>query len=90
MAHRAVAVGSAVVGFGAGTLAGKDAGIEYVGDKRIHPHHFRHSYSIYMVDRISIRKLQELLGHSDINTTAHYLQYSEKDIGDDVEKAWED
>lgn len=68
--------------------AGNDVGISKIGDKLLHPHHLRHSYAVYMIDRIQLKKLQELLDHSDINMTIHYLQYSTKDIEKDVEEAW--
>lgn len=67
---------------------GRKCGIVNVGRTSLHAHHFRHSYAVYMADKISIKKLQELLAHSDINMTAHYLQYSSKDIEKDIEEAW--
>ena len=67
---------------------GRRSGIEMVGKKPLHVHHFRHSFAVYMADKTSLKKLQELLAHSDINMTAHYLQYSSKDIEKDIEEAW--
>ncbi len=67
---------------------GAKAGITRIGDKGLHPHHFRHSFAVFMVDKINIKKLQELLCHSDVSTTTVYLQYASKDIEKDVEEAW--
>jgi site-specific recombinase XerD len=42
--------------------------------KSIHPHTFRHSFAINSVRHgVDIRRLQQVLGHSNINTTAVYL-----------------
>lgn len=44
--------------------------------KEIHPHSFRHSFAIhYMNNGGNILRLQELLGHADIETTFHYLKF---------------
>lgn len=56
------------------------AGIDYIGEKRPHPHHFRHSFSIHFIQSghttvEDLRFLQEYLGHSNINTTTTYLQF---------------
>jgi len=66
----------------------EDVGIKRVGSRKMHAHVFRHSYAIHLLDKINIRTLQNLLGHSNINTTAHYLQYSTKDIEKKLEEAW--
>lgn len=78
--------------------AGKKAGIK-VGEKQIkgkvysslHPHHFRHSYAIRWVkkskgDWNALRKLQMILGHASINTTAKYLQFGPLEVREDVDK----
>lgn len=60
---------------------GVQAGIERVGSKRLHPHHLRHSFAVHAV-RTSVktaedlRKLQMYMGHANIATTSHYLQFS--------------
>lgn len=64
------------------------AGIPDIGKHHIHPHIFRHSYSVYMVDRVGLKKLQDLLEHADIGMTAHYLQYSIADVEKDIEEAF--
>ncbi len=54
-----------------GTLAGID----------IHPHTFRHSFAIHLVrSGVDIRRLQLLLGHSNLNTTQVYLQFRDQDL----------
>jgi len=59
---------------------GAKAGIEKVGQKKLHVHHLRHSHCIAYVKRNNslegLRKLQRKLGHANIETTAHYLQYA--------------
>lgn len=65
--------------------AGRRAGVEFVGSKRIHPHHFRHSFAVYQVRNNlhtieDLRMLQRYMGHSDIGQTAHYLQFSSDDM----------
>ena len=48
-----------------------------------HPHHFRHSFSIYYLQNnkepSSLSMLQQQLGHSSINITSDYLQFSQDD-----------
>jgi site-specific recombinase XerD len=49
--------------------------------KDVHPHTFRHSYAIYCVrNGWDIRRLQQILGHSSLNTTAIYLRFNDRDI----------
>jgi hypothetical protein len=48
--------------------------------KKIRPHTFRHSFAINIVRHgIDIRRLRQVLGHSNIHTTAIYLQFQDKD-----------
>lgn len=60
--------------------AGEVSGIEKVGDKPLHPHHFRHSFAVWMAQNIEtpedLTLLQLLLAHTDIRTTMFYLQFS--------------
>ncbi|MGZ4846558.1 MAG: tyrosine-type recombinase/integrase [Halobacteriota archaeon] len=52
-------------------------------NKHVHPHTFRHSYAINMVRHgVDIRRLQQVLGHASMNTTAVYLQFNDKDLQD--------
>lgn len=59
---------------------GVSAGIPRVGSKMTHPHHFRHSHCVAWVranpTMEGLRKLQQRLGHANIATTAHYLQFA--------------
>ena len=70
--------------------AGVTAGIPLVGEKMIHPHHFRHSHCVAWVranpTMEGLRKLQQRVGHSSITTTAHYLQFAFEEQREEVEK----
>jgi len=70
----------------------KAAGIELKG-RRIVPHSSRHSLASLLEERgVSIRYIQELLGHSDLKTTLIYLHSTEKsfrDIGLKITEAME-
>jgi integrase len=64
---------------------GKSVGIETVGRKKLHPHHLRHSFAVHMVrtnvkTSEDLRKLQMYMGHANINTTSHYLQFSPDEL----------
>lgn len=72
---------------------GKETGIEKVGDKKLHPHHLRHSFAVHavrssIVSAEDLRKLQMYMGHSNISTTAHYLQYSPEELRDFISGMW--
>ena len=61
----------------------KNAGI----DKPIHPHTLRHSYAVnYLKKGGNLRNLQLNLGHSNLNTTAGYLQITCQDRKEEYEK----
>jgi integrase/recombinase XerD len=52
-------------------------------DRDIHPHTFRHSFAINSVRHgVDIRRLQQVLGHSNINTTTIYLKFNDHDLQD--------
>ena len=49
----------------------------------VHPHTFRHSYAIHLIRNcVDLRRLQQLLGHSNIQTTTVYLQFRDQDLRD--------
>ena len=51
------------------TKLAERAGVE----KRVSPHTLRHTYATRLLDSgLSIREVQELLGHSDVSTTMIY------------------
>jgi integrase len=58
------------------------AGIELKG-RQIVPHSSRHSLASILADRaVSLRYIQDLLGHSDLKTTKGYLHSTDKTIRD--------
>jgi len=60
----------------------KKAGVELKG-RKIVPHGARHSLASLLEDKgVSMRHIQELLGHSDLKTTKIYLHSTEKTIRD--------
>lgn len=55
---------------------GRKAGISW-----IHPHSFRHYAATNMLRAgVNIRIVQEILGHSSIETTGRYLHTIERDL----------
>jgi len=46
----------------------------------VHPHTFRHSFAIYLVrSGLDLRRVQQLLGHMNLNTTQVFLQFKDED-----------
>ena len=57
-------------------------------DKKISPHTFRHTRAVHLLDKgVNPIYIQELLGHSSINTTMEYAKVIEKSKFDAIEKA---
>ena len=53
----------------------------------IHPHTLRHSYAIHLVrSGMDLRRVQLLLGHSNLNTTQIYLQFKDEDLREVYDK----
>lgn len=62
----------------------EQAGIYYIGHKRPHPHHFRHSAAISTLRNAEgatgLVMVKKLLDHTSLDMTEHYLQFSQEDM----------
>jgi len=53
----------------------------------VHPHTLRHSFAVYCLKNgLNVRTLQKILGHSNLSTTAVYLDLVAKDVKEDFKK----
>lgn len=60
---------------------------KYQEKENVHPHTFRHSFAVHCLKSgMNIRSLQKILGHSDLNTTAEYLDLIAQDVKDDYKR----
>jgi len=58
-------------------------------DMDIHPHTLRHSFAIHFLNSTgNLAKLKQLLGHSSIKSTEHYLKYTVEDIREEYREAF--
>ncbi len=73
--------------------AGIDAGITQIGpddkpikDTVVHPHRLRHSYATHLLNDLNmdIRKIQELLRHSDISSTQIYTHVDKRQLKEEL------
>lgn len=60
---------------------------------KIHPHSFRHSYAIFLLksnpnDAATLRQVQDLLDHSNINMTMHYANFVQQDKVDMLDRVF--
>lgn len=60
----------------------------YLG-KRYRPHALRHSYAIFVLKKTKdLEALRRLLGHSDYKWLKQYLDYTQEDLAEELEKAY--
>ena len=60
------------------------------GDKPVHPHALRHSYATRLLDEgVNVRQVQQLLGHSNLDTTSIYLGVNDSRTLDDARAAFD-
>ncbi len=65
-------------------ITAKRAGIE----KTVTPHKLRHSFATHLLqNKVSIRAIQKLLGHSSLNTTQIYTHYEVSDLKELIKEA---
>jgi Site-specific recombinase XerD len=56
--------------------------------KNIHPHTLRHtSATLYLKKGVNIESVRKTLGHSNLSTTQRYLQLTDFDVAEDLERA---
>ena len=55
----------------------------------VHPHTLRHSFAIHFLNSTAnLEKHKQLLGHSSIKSTEHYLKYTVEDIREEYVEAF--
>ena len=58
--------------------------------KKVSPHVLRHTFAVvYLHKGGNLRALQGILGHSHIQTTDRYLNYSGERVLDDFKRVWD-
>lgn len=69
----------------------KRAGIEKIGKKSPHPHHYRHSMIVHLQKKKwPLEEIQKLTGHSSINSLSFYLQFSTNEMREKLVEVWKD
>lgn len=65
-----------------------DVSIKLFGNKKLHPHIFRHTYATNLLNNgADLRIIQELLGHSSLMTTQVYTHLAKEEINNVYKKA---
>ena len=60
----------------------------YLG-KKVRPHAIRHSYAIFVLKTTKdLEAVRRLLGHSDYKWLKAYLEYTQEDLAEELEKAF--
>lgn len=51
-----------------------------ITDKRAHPHTFRHSLGVFLVQRLPVTAVREILGHANIESSLIYTRLAQQDL----------
>jgi len=65
---------------------GELAGIDKVGEKGLHPHHFRHSFAVDVARKLKspadMEKLRRWMEHGNLGITQTYLQFGDDELNE--------
>jgi integrase len=65
------------------------AEIDRIGSKKPHPHHLRHSFAVHWIKKGgNLQTLKNILGHTSLEVTSFYLQFSLSDIKKEYDKVF--
>lgn len=56
-----------------------DAALKRAGLRKLRFHDLRHTFGTRMIGKADIRRVQEWMGHADIQTTMKYLHYAPRE-----------
>ena len=56
-----------------------DAAVKRAGLRKLRFHDLRHTFGTRMIGKADIRRVQEWMGHADIQTTMKYLHYAPRE-----------